>query len=158
MRDRPTCLKIIFMILLFGATASPQMQTLAPSDTFAAAKLSVKEIREIIEGVEQSAFDTPDSWEIELRVRHVDLGSSPGLVIRGTKLLCGATGNCQTWVFRHVNDKWVSLFDDAPVAESFQLGPMVTHGIKDLRVVANLSAERATHITYKYDGKVYRAK
>ena len=99
---------------------------------------------------------TTGRWK--LRVRHVDLGGSPGLVVRGTKLLCGATGNCQTWVFRNVNDKWMSLFDDAPIAESFQLGPTVTRGIKDLKIVANLSADRARRITYKYDGKVYRAK
>src|SRR5579862_6292723 len=88
--------------LLFGAAAFAQTVT----DTFAAAKLSGREVREIIAGVEQSAYDTPTSWETELRVRRVDLGGSSGLVVRGTSLLCGATGNCQMWVFRKTNEKW----------------------------------------------------
>jgi hypothetical protein len=136
------------------------MQTLAVTETFSAAKLSPKEVKEIIAGVEESAFDTPDSWEKELHVRRVDLGGGPGIVVRGTNLLCGATGNCETWVFRSVNGKWVSLFDtdEAPLAESFQLGPGVTNGIKDLTISANMSVDSAKRTTYRFDGKVYRAK
>jgi hypothetical protein len=135
------------------------MQTLAVTETFSAAKLSAKEVKEIIAGVEESAFDTPDSWEKELRVRRVDLGGGPGIVVRGTNLLCGATGNCETWVLRSVG-KWVSLFDtdQAPVAESFQLGPGVTNGIKGLTISANMSVDSAKRTTYRFDAKVYRAR
>jgi hypothetical protein len=151
-------MKAIIPALLFVSMAWPQMQALAPGDTFAAAKLSAEDIRAIIAGVQQSAFDTPDSWEKELRVRRVDLGAGPGLVLRGTNLLCGATGNCQTWVFRSVNSRWASLFpDEAPLAESFQLGPGVTRGMKDFTIMANVSAESGSRIVYKYDGSVYRA-
>jgi len=38
-----------------------------------------------------------------------DLGSSPGLVLEGTNLLCGGTGNCQIFVFRRVNDRFSLL-------------------------------------------------
>ena len=148
----------LWAILLFAPAALSQMQNLAPGETFAAAKLSAKEAREIIDGVQFSAFDTPDLWEKELRVRRVDLGGSPGLVIRGTKLLCGATGNCQIWVFRKVNDKWISLFgnEDAPIAEGFQLGPEITRGVKDFTISTNMSADSTKRTTYKFDGKVYR--
>jgi hypothetical protein len=151
-------MKNLFALLLFASTASAQTQTAAPSETFAAAKLSAQEVREILAGVEASAFDRPDSWEAELRVSRVDLGAGRGLVVRGTKLLCGGTGNCQTWVFRNVRGRWVSLFTEAPLGESFQLGPAVTGGIKDFTIVANVSAESGKRVTYKYDGKVYRAK
>jgi len=102
-------MKTVFTILLFMAAAIAQMQTVGVNETINAAKLSASEVREIITGVERSAYDTPDSWGKELRVRRVDLGSGPGLVVRGTSLLCGSTGNCQTWVFSQ--DEWQVGFD-----------------------------------------------
>jgi hypothetical protein len=69
---------VVFTVVLFcAAPAVPQMQSLGPTDTFAAAKLSAKEIRQVLDAVEQSAYDTPDSWTKELRVRKVDLGGTP---------------------------------------------------------------------------------
>jgi hypothetical protein len=84
----------------------------------------------------------------------------PDLVLQGTNLLCGGTGNCQLFVFRKANDKWVSLFGGhrAPLAESFQLGPSVTRGIKDLTVVTNASADSSERVSYKFDGQFYRSK
>jgi hypothetical protein len=147
-------------ILFFASPALPQLKSLGPKDTFATTRLSAKEVHEIVEAVEQSAYDTADSWNKELRVRRVDLGGSPGIVVQGSKLLCGGTGNCQTWVFRKANNKWVSLFgnDQVPFAESFQFGPAVTHGIKTFEIVVNSSAEAGERITYTFDGKFYRAK
>jgi len=43
--------------------------------------------------------------------------------VRGTNLLCGTTGNCQTWVFRSVNGRWASLFEEGPLAESASWSP-----------------------------------
>ncbi len=153
-------MKSFLTALLFGVAAFAQMQAIGPNETFASAKLLPTEVREIIAGVDKSAYDTPDSWENELRVRRVDLGSSPGLVVRGTNLLCGATGNCQIWVFRSVNGHWVSLFgnDAAPLADGFKLGPDVTLGIKNFTLSTNRSANREKPITYKFDGNLFRAK
>jgi hypothetical protein len=147
-------------IVFIAIPASSQADSLGPKDTFAAAKLSPKEMREIISGVEESAYDTSDSWGNELRAKRVDLGASPGVVLQGTNLLCGGTGNCQLFVFRKANDKWVSLFGGhrAPLAESFQLGPSVTRGIKDLTVVTNASADSSERVSYKFDGQFYRSK
>jgi|SRR5947207_468503 len=147
-------------ILLFAGTALAQMQSLGPRDTFSSVKLSAREIQEVIAAVEASAYDTPESWTKELRVRRVDLGTNPGLVAQGTSLLCGGTGNCQVFVLRKLNGKWVSLFglDQAPIAESFQFGPGVSNGIKDLTIAANSSAEARQHVRYRFDGKLYRAK
>ena len=146
--------------LLCASAAFAQAQNLGPKETFAAARLSAQEIQQITEGVEQSAYDTPDSWERELRARRVDLGDVAGMVVQGTKLLCGGTGNCQTWVFRKAAGKWISMFggEQAPLADSFQFGPASTGGVKDFSVTANSSAEDSHRVTYKFDGKLYRAK
>lgn len=151
----------LFGAILLGASSTfAQARDLGPKDTFAAAGLTAKEVREITDGVEQSAYDTPDSWASELRVRRVDLGSFPGMVVRGTKLLCGGTGNCQTWVFRKAAGKWVSMFggDQAPLADSFQFGPTSTGGVKDFTITGNSSAEDSHRVIYKFDGKLYRTK
>jgi hypothetical protein len=77
---------LVVAFILWGVLASwalSQMQSLGPRDTFAAAGISEKESREIVEGVEQSAFDTPDSWNKELRVKRVELGAAPGVVVQG---------------------------------------------------------------------------
>lgn len=157
MRMRIAGLMVSGAILFFACPAFAQMQSLGPKDTWAAAKLSAEEAEQVIAAVEQSAFDTPESWEKELLVRRVDLGNGPGIVARGTRLLCGATANCQIFVLRKVNGKWASLFGgtDAPVAEGFQFGPGLTHGIKDLTISANLSAEASKHTVYAFDGEVY---
>ncbi|HKW55223.1 MAG TPA: hypothetical protein VJO12_16140 [Stellaceae bacterium] len=42
---------------------------LTDKDSIAAAKLSPTEIKEILDQVEQTSFDTPDSWQTELRDR-----------------------------------------------------------------------------------------
>lgn len=41
-------------------------------------------------------------------------------------------------------------------AESFQFGPGVTHGIKDLAISSNSSAEAGKHTVYAFDGEVYK--
>ena len=151
---------VISIVLLCGAQVSAPPQQLGPKDTFASAGLSTKETQEIVEAVQKTAYDTPESWTAELRARKVSLGSAPGLAVQGSKLLCGATGNCQTWIFRKVDSAWEPLVggDQAPIAESFQLGPQVTNDIKDCTIVVNSSAKTGSRITYQFDGKSYRAK
>jgi hypothetical protein len=147
-------------VFFVAVNAATQLQSLGARDTFRAAALSSAEVKEIVKQVEDSAYDVADDWESELHVRHVDLGASPGLILQGTKLLCGATGNCQTWVFRKAHNNWILMFakDDVPIAEGFRLGPGVSGGIKDFTVQANSSAEAEQTVTYKFDGKHYRTK
>jgi hypothetical protein len=59
---------------------------------------------------------------------------------------------------RKTSGRWVSLFGDeqAPMAESFELGPNATHGIKDLTVTTNSSAEAGHRVTYRFDRQIYR--
>ena len=128
-------------------------------ETLAKLGLPQAELKQVISGVEAAAYDSPDSWEKELRARRVSLGAAPGLVLRGTDLLCGATGNCQIFVFRRVGDKWLALFEgeQAPVVEGFSFGPGLAQGIKDLHVISNSSADKSAQATYRFDGKFYRA-
>lgn len=145
---------------LLLAPRPAQAQTSEPKDSFVAARLTTEEIGEILAGVERSAYDIPKSWRDELQVKRVDLGGDAGIVVQGTKLLCGATGNCQVFVFRNTHGHWVSLFGDgqAPSGDSFQFGPGLSHGIKDFSVRTNLSAATDEHMTYAFDGRVYRRR
>jgi len=115
--------KDFFILLLLSFLASfATAKTLGTADTFAAAKLTQEEVSQLIPALEQLAYDTPDSWNTELRAKRIDLGSSPGLVLEGTNLLCGGTGNCQIFVFRRVNDRWISLFQgQAPICEGLYI-------------------------------------
>src|SRR5437868_516233 len=109
------------------ASRAPQeigwLKEVGASETFLAAKLTLAERKQIIRQVEGTAFDAPDSWTAELRVRRLSLGQSAGLLIRGTRLLCGGTGNCQTWVFRRAHGTWLNVFEhDAPIGSGFGFG------------------------------------
>ena len=157
---RPLPLLILSGILFLSTTTLAQMKSLNANDTLAAANLSPKEFREIIADLKKGAFDIPQSWTTELRLRRINLGKRSGIVIQGTSLLCGGTGNCQTWVFRQANGKWTSMFaaDQVPIAEGFDLGPTATRGIADLTISTNLSADGSKRVKYKFDGKRYRPK
>ena len=126
-------------------------------ETFPAAGLSAAEQKEIIDQVKDTSFDAPDSWESELRVRRISLGEADGLIIRGTQRLCGGTGNCETWVFRHSSGKWLNLFEqEAPIVLGFGFEQEAAGGIKNFLVSANSSTTRESRISFKFDGKAYR--
>ena len=151
-------------VLAFALAVTPlfawgQMQHLRREETVAKLNLSASELKQVISGVEAAAFDSPDSWDQELLARRISLGAAPGLVLQGTNLLCGGTGNCQIFVFRKVGQDWAPLFasEEAPVVEGFSFGPEATRGIKDLHVQANNSADKSASRTYRFDGKFYRA-
>lgn len=146
-----------------GATASRParriewLKDLSGNDTFLAAKLNPAEEKQVIDQVESTSFDAPDSWDKELRIRRVSLGDSDGLLVRGTHLLCGGTGNCETWVFRHSQGKWLNMFDqEAPIVSEFAFEGDSGQGVKDFLVSANSSAAKESRTLFKFDGEVYR--
>jgi hypothetical protein len=115
-------------------------------------------VKQILEQVEQTSFDTPDSWRAELRLRRLPIAGGDGLIVRGTALLCGGTGNCETWLFRRASGAWVKMFDgEAPVVAGLGFGRHVNHEIPDLIATASLSASTSTYLVYVFDGTVYRA-
>lgn len=145
--------------LVVSLSAFALTDHLRDEETLAKLGLPQTELTQLISGVEAAAYDAPDSWEKELRARRVSLGTAPGVVLQGTDLLCGATGNCQIFVFRRVSDTWLALFEgeEAPVVEGFSFGPGLAQGIEDLHVISNSSADKSTQATYRFDGKFYRA-
>jgi hypothetical protein len=111
----------------------------------------------IFKQVEETSFDYPDSWQSELRVRRVSLGDTDGLVIQGTKLLCGGTGNCQTWVFRRSNERWISMFQhQAPIVSAFGFENKTSRGVRNLATLAHVSAETTAYSAFAFDGNFYR--
>jgi hypothetical protein len=153
---RSGALSIAFVVAL-----QPSIQWLPPlrnEEDFAAARLTAAERHSIVEQLEASSFDVPDDWAREVRVRRIDVDGVEDLLIRGTDLLCGATGNCQTWVFRHeANREWRNGFaSQAPMATS--VGFDGAAAIKDIVLTANRSADAATWTRYRFDGRYYRAE
>jgi hypothetical protein len=136
----------------------PAMQHLRDNETFRAAKITPAETKQIIGQVEATSFDSPDSWESELRARRVQLAGSDGLVVQGAKLLCGGTGNCQTWVFRRDGSGWANMFhDQAPIASGFGFEQQASRGVSNLVMVVNSSAETSRYSIFQFDGKFYVA-
>jgi hypothetical protein len=127
-------------------------------DRVATAKLRTAEVRQIMDQVKRTSFDRPDSWPAELRLRRLSIAGGDGLVVRGTEMLCGGTGNCETWLFRRANGAWVNMFDgEAPVISSFGFGGHVSHDVPDLIATAPMSAAKNNYVVYVFDGKFYRS-
>jgi hypothetical protein len=151
------------LCLLFTVAVGAQdlalsaLTALRESDTFLAARLSSPETKQILETVAAMSFDSPDSWEAELRARRVSLGRVEGLVLQGTRVLCGGTGNCEIAVLRRVGDRWMALFaDQAPIGDGFALLSHHSDGIRDLLIAANESAEAERYVVYRFDGRYYQ--
>ena len=148
---------VFVAIALAQSVSIPPMDHLKASETLQAAKLSSTEIKQICEQLETTSFDVPESWETELRGRRVSLGNEDGLVIQGTELLCGGTANCQTWVLRRSNGKWLTMFkDQAPIASAFGFQPEARAGHKNFLIAANSSADAENYIVYHSNGEFYR--
>jgi hypothetical protein len=135
----------------------PTLSQLNETDTFRVAGLTASEQMQIFKEIEKISFDVPDSWEKELLVRRLSLGNTEGLVLQGRSLLCGGTGNCETFVLRREKSKWISMFhEEAPLAEGFGVLPDASNGVKHFVIIANTSAESGQIVIYKFDGKFYR--
>jgi hypothetical protein len=154
----------LFLILMLSTAAAPPatprfptMESLKRGETMQSAHLSEAEIVQLQGQLGKTSFDAPASWDKEVRVRRLSLGAVDGLVVKGTELLCGATGNCQIWVFRRVAGRWVNLFpEQAPLASGFGFSEPVKQGIKRLVLSSHTSAEQTDYREYEFDGSLYR--
>jgi hypothetical protein len=143
-------------VALAGEPAA--VPALSDQETLPAAPLSAGDIDEIIGQVEETSFDTAEDWHAELRARRLRLGDGDGLLVRGTRLLCGGTGNCQTWLFRRVEGKWRGLFaDQAPIGEGIAFAGERHGGLPDVVIDAHVSASASERTVFAFDGRFYRA-
>lgn len=149
------------MVQLLGQGAArtlklPAMDHLKRTEILRQSELSTSEVNQILAQVDDTAYDIPESWEKELLARRVSLGSSDGLVLQGTSLLCGATGNCQMWVFRRSGTRWVCLFrGQAPVADGFGFEQQAGYGIRSLVLSSHMSADETDYSVFTYNGRAY---
>jgi hypothetical protein len=89
------------------------------------------------------------------RVKFVRLnasGSRTGIEVRAPNEWCGATGNCEDWIFDSKTgnllvqgDGWDYVFHRA-----------THHGLFDFSVRLNMSAFSGTITEYQFDGNVYQ--
>ena len=144
--------------LLLGAPVQAQNSQTGASSTLSKAHLPKEAVRQILRDIEATAYDTPNSWDNELRIERLTLGGAPALVLKGSDLLCGATGNCQVWIFRRTGNRWHPLLPRGQplIADSLAFGPNLTQGVEDLAATMNSSASATNEYTYKFDGAVYR--
>jgi hypothetical protein len=164
---------ILFVVLALGAISwlgvpagvaqapkleLPAARFLPVNFTFQVAEVPPAQIRQIVAEVEKSSFDHPASWEKELRVEREALGAAEVLIVRGTELLCGGTGNCQTWVFLHRQGRWVNLFPgQAPLASGLGFEQKSSLGIRNAVTVTALDAKKDRYTIWTFNGRAYRS-
>ncbi len=127
-------------------------------DTFVDSGLKPAARREIFDAVAITAYDTPESWDAELRVRRQRVGPWFVAVVRGTSLLCGATGDCQTWLFRLEGKHWVNVIaaGQAPIVDALSLTRAGRGRPWRLMARAHVSAEERRFADYRFDGRVFQ--
>lgn len=127
-------------------------------DTFVDSGLKAAARKEIFDAVAVTAYDTPDSWDAELRVHRQRVGPWFVAVVRGTSLLCGATGNCQTWLFRLDGKHWVYVIaaGQAPIIDGLSLTRAGRGRPWRLVTRAHVSAEERRFAEYRFDGRVFQ--
>jgi hypothetical protein len=135
----------------------PEARFIRVEFTFSRAGIPPAEVRQVVKQIGSTSFDMPNSWDDELRVRRMALGEADVLVVRGTTLLCGGTGNCQTWVFLRAKAQWRSLIaGDAPLASGLGFEDVDKGALKNLVLVANAGGQKDRYTRYRYDGRNYR--
>ena len=76
--SRRSCRLALLSCLLAGPALAHELDftaipPLTDKDSIAAAKLPAAELKQIVDQVEQTSFDVPDSWPVELRLRRMPI-------------------------------------------------------------------------------------
>jgi hypothetical protein len=71
--------------------------------------------------------------------------------------LCGATGNCSTWILRRKNNSYQIILDAGSI-EDIEIKDEITNGYKDLVTRGNSGAMNHYLGTFKFIGKKYQAR
>jgi hypothetical protein len=116
---------------------------------FADDKLSAKEFQELI-------------WQTRIELVDLNGDGVPEILAQGysSRMNCGATGNCEFFVFEKTLLGIELLLDtykgDGSGVELYTVEETSTHGFKDLVLTEHESAFESTLFVYKFDGKRYK--
>jgi hypothetical protein len=147
---------LVVVASAFATTEAAMAQTRLESAPLA--HLDPDEFERLVSEIAGSAFDAPASWRGELEIRRIALGAGTHLYVRGRNLLCGATGNCQVWLLERARGRWRLLWrgDRIVVAEGVRVLAVSSHGLRDIEVLTNMSADERRRERFRYDGRLYR--
>jgi hypothetical protein len=97
---------------------------------------------------------SPDALEKEVLARHVDMGEGAenGLDVHGRGQLCGASGNCATWLFRRSHATTWQLVLDEQWPGAFAFIPPKHNRLSNLVLVMHLSADEAPTDIWQFNG------
>ena len=140
-----------------GAQSQLAMQSLNSSDTFSAAQISKADQAEIAELLEKNSVDWDRARVSQLRARRVALtpGDKDGLAVLSTAPVdCGVTGNCFFAVLQLKDKGWRVVLRDTSV-DGFAITRRTHHGLYDLELSSNDSADTSRLYVMAFDGTLY---
>jgi len=92
-----------------------------------------------------------------LQIKSIQLGSSEGLIVRGYgPPLCGATGDCSTWIVQQRAKRFRVLLDAGSVIETIDIKKRRRGQYPDLIFRHRMGASDRYVERYRFDGRRYR--
>lgn len=130
----------------------PWKESLAP----AARGTHIPVPQPILKELKANPNDCPPETEPERADAFLVRGVRATIVaIRGhSSCYCGATGNCQLWIYRRLHGKYEELLQTGNVS-GFGFLKSKTNGLPDLVIWSHDSAQRSPGALWKFDGTSY---
>ena len=150
---------LLFVLWQATAPAASELQSLSATDTFEKAQISKAAQAQIADALEANSVDWDRGRITQLRARRVSLtpGKKDGLMVLSTASAdCGATGNCFFAILRQEGGSWRVVLQDA-VIDGFAVSKELHHGLYDVKLSANQSAETSVISVMAFNGTEYHA-
>lgn len=151
---------LLFCSPMAAQVSLPAAKSVVIDETAALARVSAIEMERIITLLEG---DADADWEptraSDLRFKRVVLAGpdNDGLLVRATSTSdCGATGNCQVWVLHRSHGKLQLVLSG--LAEDVLLAEQKAHGLINIILQANESADSSGLVLCTFDGRKYAAR
>lgn len=152
----------ILILSVFAVTVSaaelPRAQTILVNKMSKEAGISLAERRQIVSSL---ASDPDADWEqdraSELRYFRVSLSvhRTDGILVSShASQDCGATGNCPVWLFKSGGGR-VKLILSNAFADRIGIQNSTNHGLRNLVLWANQSAQTSEVDVFTFDGERY---
>ena len=153
------CYLFVLCLLQIATVAESRlgMQSLNSSDTFANAHISKATQTRIAELLEQNSVDWDRGRLSQLRARRVSLmpEKNDGLALLSTATEdCGATGNCFFTILQQNEKGWRVVLRETAI-EGFTIINDTHHGLYDIKLSTNDSAESSLLYVAAFDGNEY---